>query len=263
RRSAHCVSASSRFPGGTLACAVAGALDRAHGANLLADSRRAQWSGAFAVCAHAWNFDSRSSLELRIYQRCIWEKMHETPANIASAASAYGSEMMSSALPLVSVIIPVYNDREGLEKCLGCLARQTEPASHFEVIVIDNGSDIPIEPATALPNLKVIRESRPGSYAARNRGLELACGSLVAFTDADCLPRPDWIARGIAVLEEFRQPVSIGGRINIVPQFPSRPRAVELYEQALVMVQSDLVSGYGFAATANMWTTRQTFDAVG
>ncbi|MEO1316784.1 MAG: glycosyltransferase [Pseudomonadota bacterium] len=168
--------------------------------------------------------------------------------------------------PGISVIIPVFNDAGGLARCLDALARQTD-AAPFEVIVVDNGSDPPLDPATlpALPSLRLIRETVPGSYAARNAGIAAARASVLAFTDADCRPRPDWLAAGHAAIDALggtEAPGAIGGRIQIFPARAEAPRPAELYEAALMLDQADYVAR-GFAATANMWTTTATMRAVG
>ena len=49
--------------------------------------------------------------------------------------------MEESNYPLVSVIIPVFNDQEPLKLCLAALTQQTYAHSRYEVIVVDNGSD--------------------------------------------------------------------------------------------------------------------------
>ncbi len=55
----------------------------------------------------------------------------------------------SHSAPFVSVIIPVYNDTERLQRCLDALEEQTYPADRYEVVVVDNGSDTPIAPVVA------------------------------------------------------------------------------------------------------------------
>src|SRR5688572_5665963 len=96
--------------------------------------------------------------------------------------------------PVVSVIIAVWNSPCQIRQCLAALERQTLPRDQFEILVVDNGStDDTAAVAHAVPGVTVIEEARPGSYAARNRGLVAARGEYVAFTDADCLPAPDWL----------------------------------------------------------------------
>ena len=134
--------------------------------------------------------------------------------------------------PFVSVVIPVFNDAERLRLCLSALAQQTYARSRFEIIVIDNGSDdlVPVKDLVAVyDNATLAVESLPGSYAARNRGLELAKGEAIAFTDADCIPDPDWLERGVARLRQDSNCGQVVGRINLFFADPQRPTAVEVY----------------------------------
>src|SRR5687767_14260928 len=100
-----------------------------------------------------------------------------------------------SSQPSVSVIIPVYNDTERLLRCLEALEAQTYPRNRFEVIVVDNGSDVPV--ADTLNRHAgcaiLVTEPRPGGFVARNAGIERASGEILAFTDADCLPAASWL----------------------------------------------------------------------
>src|ERR1041385_8126335 len=108
----------------------------------------------------------------------------------------------SNAPLFVSVIIPVWNDPERLTKCLDALRKQTYPAHSYEIIVVDNGSAVPVDRVVAsYGHARVVHEQRVGSYAARNSGLKVARGQVIAFTDADCLPAPDWIEKGVAHLK--------------------------------------------------------------
>lgn len=97
-------------------------------------------------------------------------------------------------LPSISVVIPSLLQRaDGLDACLRSLAELDYP--DYEVIVVDN------RPAGAaavqLPGVRVVRETRPGISAARNRGLAEAKGKLIAFTDDDVEVDPGWL-RSIA-----------------------------------------------------------------
>src|SRR5262245_61424835 len=94
--------------------------------------------------------------------------------------------------PFVSVIIPVFGDVEPLATCLDHLEHQTYSRACFEVIVADNGCP-DLARAVRGRDVRVVREPKPGSYAARNAGLAIAAGEIIAFTDADCLPSADWI----------------------------------------------------------------------
>jgi glycosyltransferase involved in cell wall biosynthesis len=168
------------------------------------------------------------------------------------------------ANPLVSVILPVYNDPERLRKCLATLEAQTYPGDRYEVIVVDNGSDESLEPLTAaFPHVRLTTAGHPGSYAARNRGLALARGEVIAFTDADCLPAHDWIEKGVAALGAEPNCGLVGGKVEVFFRDPQRPTAVELYESITGFLQRDYVEQAQFAATANVFTFRSVVERVG
>lgn len=165
---------------------------------------------------------------------------------------------------LVSVIIPVYNDVLGLERCLRALAAQTLPSDRFEVIVVDNGGTADLSPAiAAFPQAVLVRETTPGSYAARNRGIAHSKGELLAFTDSDCTPHPTWLENAVTQLSEGSRDVILGGRIEVYAQDPARPTYAERYELALAFPQEFYVKTRGYSVTANLITTRRVMDHAG
>ena len=171
---------------------------------------------------------------------------------------------MPSRLPFVSVIVPVWNDAARLERCLRALGGQTYPGDLYEVVVVDNGSDEPVGPVVARhARARLVREARPGSYAARNAGLAHARGEVVAFTDADCLPVSDWIEKGVACLVRGGGRTVVAGRVEIFPHTPQRPNAVEQYELLFALEQRKYVRKYRFGATANLFAWREAFARVG
>jgi GT2 family glycosyltransferase len=168
----------------------------------------------------------------------------------------------SGERPRISIIIPVFNQGEDLFRCLQALESQTSPEP-FEVVVVDNNSDRPIAGLTErLPFVRCIREPKPGSYAARNRGIEASRGDILAFTDADCAPDRQWVERGAAAVRSLPGPGMVGGRIEPTSRDPADPTAAELYDIAFGFPQESFVKS-GFAATANLFTTRATVDQVG
>ncbi len=164
----------------------------------------------------------------------------------------------------VAIVIPHFEQPEPLRRCLAGVAAQTYPAEALDVVVVDNGSQpgsVP-EPADR-PHVRLLVEKRPGSYAARNRGVRETTAPIIAFTDADCVPDPAWIEAAVRALEAAGEgPAMLGGRIEMLAPGP-RPGAPELYDYALGIRQQRFVSRAHFAATANLVATRSTFDAVG
>lgn len=168
-----------------------------------------------------------------------------------------------SSHPFVSVIIPVFNDAERLAACLDALDRQTYPAERWEAIVVDNGStESPRGIVAKYPFAQFAEEAKPGSYAARNRGIALAKGEVLAFTDSDCIPQSSWLASGVKRLVEVPDCGFVGGAVEIFPLDPHRPTSVELFDMSFGLRQEENVER-GFSVTANMFTRRSVFDRRG
>jgi len=116
----------------------------------------------------------------------------------------------------VSVVVPAYNAERTLGACLEALTRQVRPAD--EVVVVDNGSTdgtaaVAHRFSGRLPGLRVVVEPRAGEAAARNRGLEEARGDVIAFTDADCVPREDWLDQAVRTLGAWPECAAVAGEV--------------------------------------------------
>lgn len=116
----------------------------------------------------------------------------------------------------ISVVIPTRGRPERLESCVASLARQTIGTTEFEVVVVDDGGGDPgvrAIVAAAPPGLSVRTEvtAGDGPAAARNRGANLARGSLLVFTDDDCEAGERWLES--MLLASKRNPDAVlGGR---------------------------------------------------
>lgn len=95
----------------------------------------------------------------------------------------------------ISVVIPCRNERVLLERCLDALLAQDMPRHDFEVIVVDGGSSDGSDALAVERGAIVLRDPGSGPAFARNVGIARARGEIVAFTDADCVPRFDWLTR--------------------------------------------------------------------
>ena len=160
----------------------------------------------------------------------------------------------------ISVIIPVYQDWKSLERCLDALERQTLPPEQFEIVVVNNEAE-DSAPLGRLPgNARTVHEPRPGSYAARNRGVAVSTSEFLAFTDSDCVPSPGWLEHGLAILES-----NSGTRVTgPVPIFrpPGGSYSAYLYDLHTGFHQQWAVE-QGRCATANLLVARHVFDRVG
>lgn len=92
----------------------------------------------------------------------------------------------------VSVIVPAFNAESTIANCVAAIRNQSFDKP-YEVIVIDDGStDATAERARAA-GARVISTTRCRPAAARNTGIRAASGSIICCTDADCIPRSDWL----------------------------------------------------------------------
>lgn len=169
--------------------------------------------------------------------------------------------------PFISVIIPVYNE-PSIAGCIRSLLEQDYPAERFEILVIDNNStdSTPQVLLQFKDTIVLLSEKKQGSYAARNKGLTKARGSILAFTDADCLQHKDWLSN---IAESFQlnqinniaavQGMSVGVGENILARFINQQNIRNIYKKR----QSD-----GFLTSLNTrncairkeWLTNLKFD---
>ncbi len=122
----------------------------------------------------------------------------------------------------VSVIIPTKNRPDRLRTCLVALQQQDFPRTRFEVIVVDDGSDTPldvvVDPFRPHLDLTLLRQKNSGPARARNAGAAAARGRLLAFTDDDCQPEPTWL-HVLRASHESHPSMLLGGySLNGLPQ---------------------------------------------
>lgn len=163
---------------------------------------------------------------------------------------------------LFSVIIPTYRDWSRLSKCLRALQAQTFPKSAFEVLVVNNDpNDDPPNGFEADDNVILLKNNKPGSYAARNFAARIAKGKFLAFTDSDCVPRPEWLENGYSVLQTETE--ILGGNIVIFKDADSDSTLVYEFEKAFSFNQRRNIVEGNFSVTANLMTTKAAFDVIG
>ncbi len=159
----------------------------------------------------------------------------------------------------VSVIIPTFHDWERLKLCLKALQDQTIESESYEVLVINN------DPGDSCPysirdsKVRIIAEAKPGSYAARNAALKYAQGSIIAFTDSDCIPAPDWLENAVDRIENSEANI-IAGEVELFAQVEN---LYYKYEQVYGFPVERYVKQENFGVTANLIVEREVFDDLG
>lgn len=113
--------------------------------------------------------------------------------------------------PAVSVVIPYYNDAEGLRQVVAATRAQDYPGE-VEIVVADDGSSIPPPDLGCV----VVRQEDHGfrAAAARNLGAEAASGEVLAFLDGDTVPDPGYLRAVVPHVVADRRAVVVGSRLT-------------------------------------------------
>ena len=159
---------------------------------------------------------------------------------------------------LFSVVIPAFNEASCIEACMVSLSKQTLSKHEFEVIVVDNGSvdstaSLASRYESKLP-LRVVSISRRSISAARNYGVSLTTGKMIAFLDVDCIPHPTWLADAMKLVADN---VIWGAHYKIPPQ-SSWVGSVWFKYQA-----NEREGPVSFLPGGNLQMTRETFMSLG
>lgn len=173
--------------------------------------------------------------------------------------------MNAPFFPQVSVIVPVYNGEEDLPELLQGFRQQTYPSDRLEYLIVDNGSrdrTWEILQAADLPNLKPLSQTQiQSSYAARNLGIKTAQYDILAFTDADCRPQPQWLEN---LVQPFAKPeigLSVGEIIALAGNTLLEQHADRQETLSQKHTLANAFCPYG--QTANLAVRRSIFEQVG
>jgi glycosyltransferase involved in cell wall biosynthesis len=170
---------------------------------------------------------------------------------------------LAQSVPLVSIIIPHLNQPEELRRCLSSLREQASATDRVEIIVVDNGSNtLPTDICASFQAVRLEQEAVPGPGPARNRGVTVSRGAILAFIDADCIADRHWLVAIAAALEHGDAEI-IGGDVRIAFADPAKPTLLEAYESIFAYRQQEYIERYGFSGTGNLAMRRSAYDDVG
>jgi glycosyltransferase involved in cell wall biosynthesis len=159
----------------------------------------------------------------------------------------------------ISVVVPTYGRARSLPALIAAFEAQTLPATDFELVVADDAS--PDETPAVLDDLaararitlKIVRNARNGGPAsARNLGWRATEAPLVAFSDDDCVPSPQWLEAGLAAFENGAHAI-VQGRTLPDPGVPEKAwaktlrieRFSNLYESCNIFYRREVLEAAG------------------
>ena len=165
-----------------------------------------------------------------------------------------------------SIVVPTYDRPESLVRLLSSLTELDYPSNRFEVIVVDDGGSVPLEPRLSgfhdSLDLTLLRQQNAGPGAARNYAAKRANGRHLAFTDDDCLADPGWLQAMADALEQSDGALCGGRTLNGLPH--------NVYSQATQLLADHLYQCYNptdtdgaFFPTNNMAVPREAFLDLG
>lgn len=175
--------------------------------------------------------------------------------------------MNEAKYPFVSVVVCAFNEEKIIHACLTGIVNQSYPSDRYEVQVVDDEStDRTFEMVSDLiegrkdgsPHIRLTRIRHGGLSVARNSGVQLSKGEIIAFIDGDAVPDPGW-------LEELAKPFLggagyVGGSINLLNTGSWVARFLQLTRHRQFFgprIFNDEFIG------CNMAFRREVFDAVG
>ena len=121
-----------------------------------------------------------------------------------------------SEIPEISVAVCTYNRADVLPKCLESLINQTTDKELFEVLIIDNNSTddtkrIALDFCGKNTNFKYIFEEKQGLSHARNRAIDEAKGTYIAYIDDDAIADKEWVKNILDAIKTDSSMVAFGG----------------------------------------------------
>lgn len=169
--------------------------------------------------------------------------------------------MPNTLAPLVSVIVPHYNDLTNLASCLESLRRQRYIHERFEVIVADNNSAGGVAAVERIaPDVTVVPAPEQGAGPARNAGAAAAQGTYLAFLDSDCSADENWLQEGIAALRHYDY---VGGHVITTVNGMEPLTQAEAFEAVFAFDFEKYILKDKFSGSGNLFVPKVIFEQVG
>jgi len=207
----------------------------------------------------ALNLSGMRELELTV--RAVLHDQTRVPIGVIRSRSYWRGAAGPEAAPLVSVVIPCFNQAHFLTEAIESVFAQTYP--HVEIVVVDDGStDNTSEIAARYPGARCVRQENSGLAGARNTGLRRSNGEYLVFLDSDDRLLPDAIQLGLESLAERPECAFVSGQSRVIAQdggvlWERQPQPAERDSYAALLRRNYI------ATTAVVLFRRAVFEAVG
>lgn len=152
---------------------------------------------------------------------------------------------MDESGPLVSVVIPAWNEEKYLPHILESLQKQTY--THFEIIIVDNNSTDNTSETAKKFGARVLTAKQQSVAAARQAGAEVAKGDIIAGTDSDAVVPPYWLEQIVDVFQKNPDVVVTGGPAELNSGPFSARFFTKYFLYPFAVLDAIASGGWGFA----------------
>lgn len=161
--------------------------------------------------------------------------LHTTASRTAAIKATYTTHLLT-AEPLVSIVIPAYNEEAEILRTLQSICAG-KPSMPVEIIVVNNNSTDNTGVLVQATGITCVFEAQPGVTHARNAGLEAARGTYIVNADADTIYPPDWLDRLVVPIINDPSVCLTYGRYAFIPTGNTSRFTYFLYEQVVDLLR--------------------------
>lgn len=162
--------------------------------------------------------------------------------------------------PIISVVIPAYNEEKFLHNALSSMLAQTY--KEFELLVVDNNSTDKTKEVAESFGARVIVEKKVGVAHARNTGFYKAEGEIVASTDSDTVAPENWVEEIVKNYKKNESLVGFGG-LSLLYSGPVTARAAARFLFPVFWTMDKILSGGWNMSGFNMSVKKSSFLKIG
>lgn len=163
----------------------------------------------------------------------------------------------------ITIVIPAFNEGKNIIECVRSLKAQDFPENDFEIIVVDNNStDNTLELIKTL-NITYTVEYKKGPAAAKNAGIKMATGNIIAFVDGDCVADRNWLKEIVTGFKDVNTGC-VAGEIMAMEHENMAPLEKFLIKKGHLSQNQHVEDPFlPFAATANAAYRKEVFNQIG
>lgn len=161
---------------------------------------------------------------------------------------------------LFSVVIPMRGSREKIHRCLNSVLQQEHFSESFEVIAVCTDKESFDASKEYASSIKCIYIGPSVAGVARNAGVMVATGQVLAFTDDDCVASPRWLYHASTFYARYGYSL-FAGAVYWTVAYPSN--IAECVDMSIHLKQREYTQLHGFGATCNLFVKRETFINYG